>query len=89
MAEYGRHTRVTSIVRFINDILLSAPSIVMGLFVYGLMVRPMGHFSGYAGAVSLAVLVIPIVVRTTEKCCCLCRTSYGKLQVPSVCRVLS
>jgi phosphate transport system permease protein len=66
MAEYGRHTRITSIVRFINDILLSAPSIVMGLFVYGLMVRPMGHFSGYAGAISLAVLVIPIVVRTTE-----------------------
>ena len=53
-------------VRFINDILLSAPSIVMGLFVYGIMVRPMGHFSGIAGAVSLAVLVIPIVVRTTE-----------------------
>ncbi len=66
MAEYGRHTRLTSIVRFINDILLSAPSIVMGLFVYGIMVRPMGHFSGIAGAVSLAVLVIPIVVRTTE-----------------------
>ena len=66
MAEYGRHTRLTSIVRFINDILLSAPSIVMGLFVYGIMVRPMGHFSGDAGAVSLAVLVIPIVVRTTE-----------------------
>ncbi len=66
MAEYGRHTRLTSIVRFINDILLSAPSIVMGLFVYGIMVQPMGHFSGIAGAVSLAVLVIPIVVRTTE-----------------------
>jgi phosphate transport system permease protein len=66
MAEYGRHTRLTSVVRFINDILLSAPSIVMGLFVYGIMVRPMGHFSGIAGAVSLAVLVIPIVVRTTE-----------------------
>jgi phosphate transport system permease protein len=66
MAEYGRHDRLTSIVRFINDILLSAPSIVMGLFVYGIMVRPMGHFSGIAGAVSLAVLVIPIVVRTTE-----------------------
>ncbi|MGO9485276.1 MAG: phosphate ABC transporter permease PstA [Rhodomicrobium sp.] len=66
MAEYGRHSRITHVVRFINDILLSAPSIVMGLFVYGLMVRPMGHFSGYAGAVSLAVLVIPIVVRTTE-----------------------
>ncbi|MGO9544401.1 MAG: phosphate ABC transporter permease PstA [Rhodomicrobium sp.] len=66
MAEYGRNARITHVVRFINDILLSAPSIVMGLFVYGIMVRPMGHFSGIAGAVSLAVLVIPIVVRTTE-----------------------
>ena len=66
MAEYGRHDRLTSVVRFINDILLSAPSIVMGLFVYGIMVAPMGHFSGISGAVSLAVLVIPIVVRTTE-----------------------
>ena len=66
MAEYGRHTRLTSVVRFINDILLSAPSIVIGLFVYGIMVRPMGHFSGISGAVALAVLVIPIVVRTTE-----------------------
>ncbi len=66
MAEYGRQTRITSVVRFINDILLSAPSIVMGLFVYTIMVKPMGHFSGIAGAVSLAILVIPIVVRTTE-----------------------
>ncbi|MBS0538419.1 MAG: phosphate ABC transporter permease PstA [Proteobacteria bacterium] len=66
MAEYGRHDRLSSIVRFINDILLSAPSIVIGLFVYQIMVAPMGHFSGYAGAVSLAVLVIPVVVRTTE-----------------------
>ncbi len=66
MAEYGRYSRVSSVVRFINDILLSAPSIVMGLFVYEMMVRPMGHFSGLAGAVSLAVIVIPIVVRTTE-----------------------
>lgn len=66
MAEYGRYSRVSSVVRFINDILLSAPSIVMGLFIYELMVRPMGHFSGLAGAVSLAVIVIPIVVRTTE-----------------------
>jgi phosphate transport system permease protein len=66
MAEYGRNTRLTSIVRFINDILLSAPSIIMGLFVYELMVRTMGHFSGIAGAVALAILVIPIVVRTTE-----------------------
>jgi phosphate transport system permease protein len=66
MAEYGRHGRLSSIVRFINDILLSAPSIVIGLFVYQIMVAPMGHFSGLAGAVSLAVLVIPVVVRTTE-----------------------
>ncbi len=66
MAEYGRYTRLTSVVRFINDILLSAPSIVIGLFVYTLLVATMGHFSGLAGAVALAVLVIPIVVRTTE-----------------------
>jgi len=66
MAEYGRHDKLSSVVRFINDILLSAPSIVIGLFVYEIMVAPMGHFSGYAGAVSLAVLVIPVVVRTTE-----------------------
>ena len=66
MAEYGRHERLTSVVRFINDILLSAPSIVMGLFVYQIMVRPMGHFSAIAGALALAVIVIPIVVRTTE-----------------------
>src|SRR5436190_15022927 len=66
MAEYGRHDRLTSVVRFINDILLSAPSIVIGLFVYEVMVAPMGHFSGWAGAVALAVIVIPVVVRTTE-----------------------
>jgi phosphate transport system permease protein len=66
MAEYGRHSRLTSIVRFINDILLSAPSIVVGLFIYEIMVRPMGHFSGIAGAVVLGVLVIPVMVRTTE-----------------------
>ncbi|UTD27322.1 phosphate ABC transporter permease PtsA [Bradyrhizobium sp. WD16] len=66
MAEYGRHDKLTSVVRFINDILLSAPSIVIGLFIYEVMVRPMGHFSGIAGAVALAVIVIPVVVRTTE-----------------------
>ena len=66
MAEYGRYSRLTTVVRFINDILLSAPSIVMGLFVYTIMVRPMQHFSGIAGAAALAVIVIPIVVRTTE-----------------------
>jgi phosphate transport system permease protein len=66
MAEYGRYDRLTSIVRFINDILLSAPSIVVGLFIYEVMVAPMGHFSGLAGAVALAVIVMPVVVRTTE-----------------------
>jgi len=66
MAEYGRYDRLSSVVRFINDILLSAPSIVVGLFIYEVMVAPMGHFSGWAGGVALAVIVIPVVVRTTE-----------------------
>jgi phosphate transport system permease protein len=66
MAEYGRYSKLTMVVRFINDILLSAPSIVVGLFVYELMVAQMGHFSAWAGAVSLAMIVIPVVVRTTE-----------------------
>jgi phosphate transport system permease protein len=66
MAEYGRYNKLTFVVRFINDILLSAPSIVVGLFVYEVMVAPMGHFSGWAGVVALAVLVVPVVVRTTE-----------------------
>ena len=66
MAEYGRYDRLSSVVRFINDILLSAPSIVIGLFIYQIMVAPMGHFSGWAGGVALSVLVIPVVVRTTE-----------------------
>jgi len=66
MAEYGRYDRLTSVVRFINDILLSAPSIVVGLFIYEVMVRPMGHFSGLSGGVALAVIVLPVVVRTTE-----------------------
>jgi phosphate transport system permease protein len=66
MAEYGRHDQLTSVVRFINDILLSAPSIIIGLFVYGAVVVPMGGFSAIAGALALAVIVIPVVVRTTE-----------------------
>jgi phosphate transport system permease protein len=66
MAEYGRYDRLSSVVRFINDILLSAPSIVVGLFIYEILVAPLGHFSGWAGGVALAVLVIPVVVRTTE-----------------------
>ncbi len=66
LAEYGRYAKLSLVVRFINDILLSAPSIVIGLFIYDVMVARMGHFSGIAGAVALAVLVIPVVVRTTE-----------------------
>src|SRR3954447_15038137 len=66
LAEYGKHEKISSVIRFINDILLSAPSIVVGLFIYEVMVAPMGHFSGLAGAVALAVIVIPVVVRTTE-----------------------
>ena len=66
LAEYGRNDRLAVVVRFINDILLSAPSIVIGLFVYELLVVPFGHFSALAGGVALAVLGAPIMVRTTE-----------------------
>ncbi|WP_150671534.1 phosphate ABC transporter permease PstA [Pandoraea anhela] len=66
LAEYGQRSWLASITRFINDILLSAPSIVIGLFVYALVVAQMGHFSAWAGIVSLALLQIPIVIRTTE-----------------------
>jgi phosphate transport system permease protein len=66
LAEYGRGSLLASVVRFINDILLSAPSIVIGLLVYQILVSQMGHLSGLAGSVALAVIVIPVVVRTTE-----------------------
>jgi phosphate transport system permease protein len=66
MAEYGRYSKLTFFVRFINDILLSAPSIVIGLFIYEVMVARIGHFSALAGAAALSVIVIPVVVRTTE-----------------------
>src|SRR4030088_3294397 len=66
LAEYRRHARPTSVIRFINDILLSAPSIIIGLFIYGAIVVPMGGFSAFAGCLALAVIVIPVVVRTTE-----------------------
>ena len=66
LAEYGRHTVLGHTTRFINDILLSAPSIVIGLFIYAAVVVPMGKFSGFAGVLALALLVIPVVVRTTE-----------------------
>ena len=66
LAEYGRRTWLGQITRFVNDILLSAPSIVIGLFVYAVYVAQLGKFSGFSGAVALALLVIPVVVRTTE-----------------------
>ncbi len=66
LAEFGRFSWISGTVRFINDVLLSAPSIVIGLFVYQVMVVPMGHFSAWAGVVALAILVVPVVVRTTE-----------------------
>lgn len=66
LAEYGRHNWISVVVRFINDILLSAPSIVIGLFVYEITVLQVGHFSAWAGSLALSVIVIPVVVRTTE-----------------------
>jgi len=66
LAEYARESRFGEVVRFINDILLSAPSIIIGLFVYSVIVVPMGHFSAWAGAMALAIIMIPVVVRTTE-----------------------
>ena len=66
LAEFGRGSRLAPVVRFVNDVLLSAPSIIIGLFVYQLMVVRMGHFSAWAGAAALAIIVVPVVVRTTE-----------------------
>ncbi len=66
LAEFGRDSRLGAIVRFVNDILLSAPSIIVGVFIYALIVLRAGHFSGWAGAVALALIVLPVVVRTTE-----------------------
>ena len=66
LAEYGRTSRISTVIRFVNDVLLSAPSIIVGLFVYEVLVVPMGHFSALAGAVALAVIAMPVTVRTTE-----------------------
>ncbi|WP_425106954.1 phosphate ABC transporter permease PstA [Ancylobacter sp.] len=66
LAENGRGTQVANAVRFVNDVLLSAPSILIGLFVYQLLVVPFGGFSGWAGSIALAIIIIPVVVRTTE-----------------------
>jgi phosphate transport system permease protein len=70
LAEFGRNRRAARLadtVRFVNDILLSAPSIVLGLFVYTLVVAPSGHFSALAGGIALALIVLPVVVRTTDE----------------------
>jgi phosphate transport system permease protein len=67
LSEYARHSRLGATIRFVNDILLSAPSIVIGLFIYELLVRPMGHFSALAGAIALSFIVLPVVVRTTDE----------------------
>ncbi|MBV9725766.1 MAG: phosphate ABC transporter permease PstA [Gammaproteobacteria bacterium] len=66
LAEYGRTAPISTVIRFVNDVLLSAPSIIVGLFVYELLVVRMGHFSAIAGAVALAIIAIPVTVRTTE-----------------------
>ncbi|MCJ2018508.1 MULTISPECIES: phosphate ABC transporter permease PstA [unclassified Methylobacterium] len=66
LAEYGRTSKLAVLIRFLNDILLSAPSILIGLFVYTLMVRPMGSYSGWAGGIALAIIATPVIVRTTE-----------------------
>ncbi len=67
LAEFARRTRIGGTIRFVNDILLSAPSIVIGLFVYELVVKPAGHFSGYAGGIALAMILLPVVVRTSDE----------------------
>jgi len=66
LSEYGRHHSISGAIRFVNDILLSAPSIILGVFVFEVVVRQTGHFSGWAGALALALIVLPVVVRTTE-----------------------
>ncbi len=66
LAEYGQNNKFAAVTRFVTDIMLSAPSIVIGLFVYALLVPRMGHFSGYAGTLALSLIAIPVVVRTTD-----------------------
>ncbi|MHB1239585.1 MAG: phosphate ABC transporter permease PstA [Gammaproteobacteria bacterium] len=66
LSEFGRRSRMVPVIRFVNDILLSAPSIIIGVFIYEVAVVTMGHFSGWAGALALALIVVPVVVRTTE-----------------------
>ncbi len=67
LAEYGRHRRIGRFISTLSDIMISVPSIVIGTFVYAIFVKPVGHFSGFAGAVALAIIMIPVVLRTTEE----------------------
>ncbi len=81
LSEFAGESKYGSVVRFINDILLSAPSILVGLFVYALLVKPFGGFSGWAGAIALAVLAVPVIVRSTED---VLRLQPGSLREASV-----
>jgi phosphate transport system permease protein len=67
LAEYGQNSRLATAIRFVNGVLMSAPSILIGLFVYATLVRPMGTYSGWAGTVALAVIALPVIVSTTEE----------------------
>lgn len=66
LSEYGHGSKLANFIRDLSDIMMSAPSIVVGVFVYGILVSPFGHFSGYAGSVALAILAIPVIIRTTD-----------------------
>lgn len=66
LSEYGRNSRFANFIRDLSDIMMSAPSIIIGVFVYGILVMPLGHFSGWAGSVALAIIMIPVIIRTTD-----------------------
>ena len=66
LSEYAARSRIAHVIRFVNDVLLSAPSIILGVFIYEIVVVPSGHFSGWAGSLALALIALPIIVRTTE-----------------------
>ena len=66
LSEYGQNGKIANVIRDLSDIMMSIPSIVVGTFIYAILVKPLGHFSGFAGSVALAILMIPIVVRTTD-----------------------
>ncbi|MDD3342101.1 MAG: phosphate ABC transporter permease PstA [Sulfurospirillaceae bacterium] len=66
LSEYGRASRFSNFTRDISDIMMSAPSIIIGVFVYGILVMPIGHFSGWAGSIALAIIMIPVIIRTTD-----------------------